>query len=147
MKKVIFTIVFVLSIGFASAQTQNVMQIIDGVAYKCTGVNGMEFASDGSVTFLGGLVLTEMTVAELAAIGDFETNSGLGDIQVPCGASQTWVTGPNGDIWYSIFDNKCGPMKTTLAPGGLRKSCDGLNNYLCAARVGSYNSSWEQFFD
>ncbi|MCC7298757.1 MAG: hypothetical protein IT244_10535 [Bacteroidia bacterium] len=145
MKKVIFTIVFVLSIGFASAQTQHVMRLVNGVAYNCTGVNGMEFNSDGSVTFLGGLVMTQMTAEEIKDHGNYNP-TGLGDIKVNCSASTTVVATPGGGgVLMDIYGQKCGPATYANVGASIKVGCMNSNGYLCSAKVGDPGSTWTYF--
>jgi hypothetical protein len=126
-----------------NAQTHPVIWSQNGVLYWVTGSNGVVFNSDGTIDFVGTMTMTQLTPAEILALGVASPNPNDPiSIRVPCGADQ--ITYGNPPTTVHPTENKCGPMTLTQLPGGGTKAtCHNTNSWLCYAKIPSATTSAE----
>jgi hypothetical protein len=139
MKKILTLILFVtiLFVSNSNAQTHPVILSQNGVLYWVTGSSGVVFNADGTIDFVGEMTLTQLTPAEILALGEASPdNSGQIAAKIPCGADQALYGSPGTVVHFT--QKKCGPITLTpLATGGKKATCQNQNDWLCSAKVPS----------
>lgn len=142
MKKFIFTIISILAF-LSIAKAQVIYKVENGITYRLTGVNGVQFNPDGSVNFLGGMVMIPATQEELVALGNYDPNNNNPPIKQLCTASSGWMpTSTGGQVWGAFFGNVCGPYQSFPNGPNPGYMCMNTNQWLCQA----YFTTWGTVF-
>ena len=140
MKKFITSAVAILIIAI-STKAQVIYTVENGVTYRLTGVNGVQFNPDGSVNFLGGKLMIPATHEELVAIGTYDPNNNNPPIKQLCTATSGWMpTAGGGQVWGAFFGNVCGPYQSFPNGPNPGYMCMNTNLWLCQANFTTWGT-------
>ncbi len=134
MKKAII-IALLLPLTSLVAQVAKVLKVVDGVTYEVHGLNGTTFLADGSIDFVGGIIVEPLS-AELETIlraNDTTCNDLIPANGVSCSTTQVWFPTNiyGGGFWMAIYGNLCGPV-TYL---GTARNYSNSSGDLCSAKM------------
>lgn len=119
----------------ANAQTQKVIQFINGQIYWIHGATGTTFHADGSIEYDGGIIVEPAGSDILNALAEIaeptEEENPYPDMQVPCGANKVWMSDGVTGFWVSVYNNICGPVRFV----GNRRYCSNASSNLCSAKT------------